>query len=66
VADDVGASSVAFPAISTGIYGYPPDEAAEIAVTTIRSTRTSVQLVRLVAFDGQTFRRYCELLGDHE
>src|SRR6516165_1289167 len=49
VADELGATSVAFPAISTGIYGYPADEAAEIAVNTIRSTTTRVQLVRLVA-----------------
>ena len=36
-ADEVGARSVAFPAISTGVYGYPPGEAAEIAVTTARA-----------------------------
>jgi O-acetyl-ADP-ribose deacetylase (regulator of RNase III) len=66
VADEVGATSVAFPALSTGIYGYPADEAAEIAIRTVQSTPSSVQLVRLVAFDAQTFRRYCELLGDHE
>jgi O-acetyl-ADP-ribose deacetylase (regulator of RNase III) len=51
VADDLGASSVAFPAIATGVYGYPPDQAAKIAVETLRSTMTAVQLVRLVAFD---------------
>src|SRR6516165_9948758 len=66
VADEHGAVSIAFPAISTGIYGYPADEAAEIAVNTIRSTATRVQLVRLVAFDAATFRRYCRLLGDNE
>ena len=36
VADEVGARSVAFPAISTGVFGYPPDKAAKIAVTTLR------------------------------
>jgi O-acetyl-ADP-ribose deacetylase (regulator of RNase III) len=64
VADEQGAVSLAFPAISTGIYGYPADEAAEIAIHIIQSTRTSVQLVRLVAFDADTFRRYRRLLGD--
>jgi O-acetyl-ADP-ribose deacetylase (regulator of RNase III) len=64
VADEHGAVSVAFPAISTGIYGYPPDAAAEIAVGTIRSTSTRVELVRLVAFDAETFRRYRRLLGE--
>ncbi|HEX2048297.1 MAG TPA: O-acetyl-ADP-ribose deacetylase [Acidimicrobiales bacterium] len=58
VADEVGARSVAFPAISTGIYGYPAEEAATIAVDTIRSTPTSVELVRLVAFDDHTRRLY--------
>lgn len=58
VADELGARSVAFPAISTGIYGYPPEEAATIAVDTIRTTPTSVELVRLVAFDAQTLQLY--------
>jgi O-acetyl-ADP-ribose deacetylase (regulator of RNase III) len=63
VADELGARSVAFPAISTGIYGYPADEAARIAVDTVRSTPTAVQLVRLVAFDDATHRLYVDLLG---
>jgi O-acetyl-ADP-ribose deacetylase (regulator of RNase III) len=63
VADELGAKSVAFPAISTGIYGYPPEEAARIAVDTIRSTPTEVELVRLVAFDEATHRLYRELLS---
>jgi O-acetyl-ADP-ribose deacetylase (regulator of RNase III) len=63
VADELGARSVAFPAISTGVYGYPADEAATIAVDTIRSATRSVELVRLVAFDERTLRLYEELLG---
>src|SRR6266513_2990433 len=63
VADELGARSVAFPAISTGIYGYPPEEAARIAVDTVRSTPTEVELVRLVAFDESTHRLYEELLS---
>ncbi len=51
VADGLGARSVAFPAIATGIYGFPPQQAAQIAVASIRSTATAVELVRLVAFD---------------
>ncbi len=62
VADEVGARSVAFPAISTGIYGYPPAEAAAIAVETLQNTPTSVELVRLVAFDDATLRLYQALL----
>ena len=49
VADEVGARSVAFPAISTGIYGFPKELAAQVAVRTIRSTQTNVDLVRLLA-----------------
>lgn len=64
IADELGARSVAFPAISTGIYGYPPDEAAAIAVTTLRATPTQVELVRLVAFDDATLARYQRLLAD--
>ena len=58
LADELGARSVAFPAISTGVYGFPKDEAARIAVDTIRSVPTDVELVRLVAFDRDTLRMY--------
>ena len=54
VADELGARTVAFPAISTGVYGYPPDLAARVAVETIRATDTDVEAVTLVAFDGGT------------
>jgi len=64
VADELGAASLAFPAISTGIYGYPPGDAARIAVRTLRETPTSVELARLIAFDGNTLRLYeTELQG---
>jgi len=62
VADAVGARSVAFPAISTGVFGYPPGLAAEVAVTTVRAADTDVNLVRFVAFDAATLSRYLELL----
>jgi O-acetyl-ADP-ribose deacetylase (regulator of RNase III) len=62
VADELDASSVAFPAISTGAYGFPKDLAARIAVETLRSSATQVELVRLVAFDQETHRLYQELL----
>ena len=63
VADEVGARTVAFPAISTGVYGYPLGLAAEVAVTTARAADTDVTLVRFIAFDGTTLARYVELLG---
>jgi O-acetyl-ADP-ribose deacetylase (regulator of RNase III) len=63
VADELGARSVAFPAISTGIYGYPAAEAATVAVDTLRAADTRVELVRLVAFDDATLRLYEERLS---
>jgi O-acetyl-ADP-ribose deacetylase len=62
VATEMGARSVAFPAISTGVYGYPPDEAAEIAVGTLRSSPVTVDEITLVAFDDETLERYRSLL----
>jgi O-acetyl-ADP-ribose deacetylase len=64
VADELGANSVAFPAISTGVYGFPRDEAATIAVDTVRSTPTAVRRVLLVAFDAATAGLYTERLAD--
>lgn len=61
-ADSVGARTVAFPAISTGVYGFPRDRAAGIAVTTLRGTPTRVEKVTLVAFDLATARLYASLL----
>ena len=63
VADGLGARSVAFPAISTGVYRYPPELAATLAVATITACDTAVALVRLVAFDQPTYDRYRSLLG---
>ena len=63
VADEIGARSVAFPAISTGIYGYPADEAARVAVSTVTGWSGAVELVRLVAFDGATHDLYRALLA---
>jgi len=63
VADELGARSVSFPAISTGVYGYPPDLAAAVAVTTVTAGDTGVELVRLVAFDAATCDLYRTLLA---
>jgi O-acetyl-ADP-ribose deacetylase (regulator of RNase III) len=63
VADELGARSVAFPAISTGVYGYPPRLAARVALDTLTAWDTQVELVRLVAFDETTFDLYRSLLS---
>jgi O-acetyl-ADP-ribose deacetylase (regulator of RNase III) len=63
VADEIGAHSVAFPAISTGIYGYPLDAATEIAVRTCRDADTNVDLIRFVCFDERTRQEYDRALA---
>ena len=59
----LGARSVAFPAISTGLYGFPREQAARIAVDTVRDAPDDVQQVILVAFDAETLGRYERLLA---
>ena len=58
VADELGARTVAFPAISTGIYGYPIDEAAAVAITAIGSAGTEVDEVTFVLFDGRSMEAF--------
>jgi len=55
VADELGARVVAFPAISTGIYGYPLDEAAPVAVGAVAEAATAVDEVRFVLFDPTAY-----------
>ena len=57
-ADEVGARSVAFPSISTGVYGYPQAEAAEQSVLALRGATTEVETVLLVAFDEAAARAW--------
>ncbi len=61
-ADRLGASSIAFPAISTGLFGYPKAEAARIAVDTINATSTNVAEVVLCAFSDEDARYYRDLI----
>lgn len=58
IAGELGARSVAFPAISTGVYGYPLDEAAAVAVRAVGSATTSVREVRFVLFDDKAYRAF--------
>ncbi|MCH1865255.1 O-acetyl-ADP-ribose deacetylase [Nocardioides sp. CFH 31398] len=52
VADELGARTVAFPLVSAGIYGWPLEDAAAVAVDTLGSTPTEVSEARLVAYDA--------------
>jgi O-acetyl-ADP-ribose deacetylase (regulator of RNase III) len=55
VADGLGAATVAFPAISTGVYGYPLEEAAPTALRTVTEADTDVEEVRFVLFGSEAF-----------
>ncbi|WP_034266516.1 O-acetyl-ADP-ribose deacetylase [Actinospica robiniae] len=66
VADELGARSVAFPAISTGVYGWPIDDAARIALATVAATDTDVQEVSFVLYDQgalEAFRAHAPRIG---
>ncbi len=62
VGRELGARSIALPAISTGIYGFPPDAAAAIAVATARANAGGWDRIVLCAFDIDTLARYQALL----
>jgi O-acetyl-ADP-ribose deacetylase len=58
VADELGASSVAFPAISTGVYGYPLELAAPVAIRAVMGSDTTVEEVRFVLYGEDAFRAF--------
>jgi O-acetyl-ADP-ribose deacetylase (regulator of RNase III) len=63
VADELDATTVAFPAISTGVYGYPLDEAASVAVASVRTANTAVDEVRFVLFGAAAHAAFTRALG---
>jgi O-acetyl-ADP-ribose deacetylase (regulator of RNase III) len=62
VADELGAKIVAFPAISTGVYGYPLEEAAPVAIRAVRRADTHVEEVRFVLFDEASHQAFDQAL----
>lgn len=65
LADELGARRVAFPAISMGIYGYPPPDGARVAVRTVAdhlAGETHVEVVRFVLFSDETYDLFVEAL----
>lgn len=58
VADQLGARTVAFPAVSAGVYRWPIDDAARIAVDTVRSTTTNIEQVRFVLFNEEAYEAF--------
>ncbi|MFE9997298.1 O-acetyl-ADP-ribose deacetylase [Streptomyces avermitilis] len=63
VADELGAATVAFPAISTGVYRWPMEDAARIAVEAVRGAETAVGEVRFVLFDDAAYRAFAARLS---
>lgn len=63
VADELGARTVAFPAISTGVYGYPLEEAAPVAVRAVLAARTDVEEVRFVLFGDDAYDSFARALA---
>jgi len=65
LAEEAGVESVAFPNISTGVYGYPKDRAAQAAVASVRETlpqTPGIKRVVFVCFDGENFSLYKKLV----
>ena len=61
IAEALGATSVAFPNISTGVYGFPKDRAADVAIQAVRAataTAVTVERVVFVAFDEENHALY--------
>lgn len=63
LADELGARTVAFPAISAGVYRWPMDDAARIAITTVRESGTAVDEVRFVLFGQQAYDIFTAAAG---
>lgn len=63
VADEVGARTVAFPAISTGAFGYPIREAATIAIGSVLAADTGVERVRFVLFEEAALVTFREAIA---
>lgn len=67
LASENGCKTVDFPSISTGVYHFPLDKAAQIAINTISdylSTHGDIERVRMVCFDGRTFAQYEKALAE--
>ena len=66
LADELGAATVAFPAISTGVYRWPLDDAARIALETVRASDTRLDEVRFVLFDQRAYDAFTALARPSE
>ena len=70
VAEELGLKSISLPAISTGIFGFPKDRAADIILTAIRAyfeakKNSSIKTVRLVLYDSSSLSVFEKAWHDH-
>lgn len=63
IADELGASTVAFPAVSAGVYGWPMADAARVAIAAVRAADTRVETVTFVLFSDEAYRAFEDALG---
>jgi O-acetyl-ADP-ribose deacetylase len=63
LADELGARSIAFPAISTGAYGYPLEGAAAVAIRAVREAETRLEEIRFVLFDPAAYEAFGRALS---
>ncbi len=63
VADELGAQIVAFPAVSTGAFGWPMDDAAQIAVSAVRAAESRVEESRFVLFSDDALAAFRAAIG---
>jgi O-acetyl-ADP-ribose deacetylase (regulator of RNase III) len=67
LANELGARSVAFPAISMGIYGYPTADGARVALNTVAEHLAGAdgpELVRFVLFSDETYDHFADALSE--
>ena len=63
IADELGVKTIAFPSISTGVFRYPLEEAASIAINTIKQYQgTNIETIIICAFDEKTYKTYLDKL----
>jgi O-acetyl-ADP-ribose deacetylase (regulator of RNase III) len=63
VAEDLGAATVAFPAVSAGVYGWPADSAAQIAISAVRESGADIAEARFVLFSEDVYAAFERAAG---
>jgi len=66
VADELSVKTLAFPAVSAGIYGWPMRSAADIAIGTVAATTTQVEEARFVLFSDDAYAEFSRALSELE